>query len=163
MSDATATPDKFIALFNWSNLPTVAAVSAAELLQTANVPAVVLLIAFILVIVILDFILPGLVPKWVIFAPVFIPIFASLGVAPQTLLAAYRVGDSPVNIITPLMVYLPFMVTVAQRYKKDAGIGTIIALMLPYTIWILITWTVLYLAWFLLGIPWGPGAPVHMP
>lgn len=154
---------QFIALFNWSHLPTVAAVSAAELLQQANVPAIVLLIAFILVIVILDFILPGLVPKWVIFAPVFIPIFASLGVAPQTLLAAYRVGDSPINIITPLMVYLPFMVTVAQRYKKDAGIGTIIALMIPYTVWILITWTALYLAWFLLGIPWGPGAPVHMP
>lgn len=154
---------QFIALFNWSNLPTVAAVSAAELLQQANVPAVVLLVAFILVIVLLDFILPGLVPKWVIFAPVFIPIFASLDVAPQTLLAAYRVGDSPVNVLTPLMVYLPFMVTVAQRYKKDAGIGTIIALMIPYAVAILLAWTVLFVAWFLLGIPWGPDAPVHFP
>jgi aminobenzoyl-glutamate transport protein len=153
---------QFIALFNWTNLPTVAAVSAAELLQKANVPAVVLLLGFILVIVVLDFILPGLVPKWVIFAPVFIPIFASLDVAPQTLLAAYRVADSPINVLTPLMVYLPFMVTVAQRYKKDAGIGTIIALMVPYTMWILITWVALYVAWFLLGIPWGPGAPVHI-
>ncbi|TDE95965.1 AbgT family transporter [Occultella glacieicola] len=153
---------QFIALFNWSNLPTVAAVSAAELLETADVPALVLLLAFILVIVILDFILPGLVPKWVIFAPVFIPIFASLDVAPQTLLAAYRVGDSPVNVLTPLMVYLPFMVTVAQRYKKDAGIGTIIALMIPYAVAVLVTWTVLFAAWFLLGIPWGPGAPVDM-
>ena len=154
---------QFIALFNWTNLPTVAAVSAAELLQQASVPAWVLLIAFIIVIVILDVILPGLVPKWVIFAPVFIPIFASLGVAPQTLLAAYRVGDSPMNVLTPLMVYLPFMVTVAQRYKKDAGIGTIIALMVPYTMWVLISWTALYLLWFFLGIPWGPGAPVHLP
>jgi aminobenzoyl-glutamate transport protein len=153
---------QFIALFNWTNLPTVAAVSAAELLQTANVPAVVLLLGFIVVIVVLDFILPGLVPKWVIFAPVFIPIFASLDVAPQTLLAAYRVADSPINVLTPLMVYLPFMVTVAQKYKKDAGIGTIIALMVPYTMWILITWVALYVAWFLLGIPWGPGAPVHI-
>lgn len=154
---------QFIAVFNWTNLPTVAAVSAAELLQKANVPAIVLLVAFILVIVLLDFILPGLVPKWVIFAPVFIPIFASLDVAPQTLLAAYRVGDSPVNVLTPLMVYLPFMVTVAQRYKKDAGIGTIIALMLPYSIWILLSWTALFVAWFLLGIPWGPGSPVSIP
>ncbi|MEV4666304.1 AbgT family transporter [Microbacterium sp. LWO12-1.2] len=153
---------QFIALFNWTNLPTVAAVSAAELLQQANVPAIVLLLAFILVIVILDFILPGLVPKWVIFAPVFIPIFASLDVAPQTLLAAYRVGDSPVNVLTPLMVYLPFMVTVAQRYKKDAGIGTIIALMIPYAMWMLISWVALYVVWFLLGIPWGPGSPVDM-
>jgi aminobenzoyl-glutamate transport protein len=153
---------QFIALFNWTNLPTVAAVSAAELLKQANVPAIVLLIAFIFVIVVLDFILPGLVPKWVIFAPVFIPIFASLGIAPQTLLAAYRVGDSPVNVLTPLMVYLPFMVTVAQRYKKDAGIGTIISLMLPYTIAILLAWIALYAAWFGLGIPWGPGAPVGL-
>lgn len=153
---------QFIALFNWTNLPTVAAVSAAELLQQANVPAVVLLIGFIVVIVVLDFILPGLVPKWVIFAPVFIPIFASLDVAPQTLLAAYRVADSPINVLTPLMVYLPFMVTVAQRYRKDAGIGTIIALMVPYTVWILITWVALFVAWFLLGIPWGPGAPVNI-
>jgi aminobenzoyl-glutamate transport protein len=153
---------QFIALFNWSNLPTVAAISAAELLQQANVPAVVLLLGFIVVIVVLDVILPGLVPKWVIFAPVFIPIFASLGVAPQTLLAAYRVADSPINVLTPLMVYLPFMVTVAQRYKKDAGIGTIIALMVPYTIWILLAWVVLFVVWFLLGIPWGPGSPVHI-
>lgn len=152
---------QFIALFNWSNLPTVAAISAAEFLKSASVPAIVLLVAFILVIVILDFILPGLVPKWVIFAPVFIPIFASLHVAPQTLLAAYRVGDSPINVLTPLMVYLPFMVTVAQRYKKDAGIGTVIALMIPYTVAILVSWTLLFIAWFLLGIPWGPGSPVQ--
>ena len=153
---------QFIALFNWTNLPTVAAVSAAELLEQASVPAIVLLLSFIVVIVILDFILPGLVPKWVIFAPVFIPIFASLDVAPQTLLAAYRVGDSPVNVLTPLMVYLPFMVTVAQRYKKEAGIGTIIALMIPYAVWMLLSWTALYVIWFLLGIPWGPGSPVDM-
>ncbi|GLC85427.1 AbgT family transporter [Microbacterium arabinogalactanolyticum] len=153
---------QFIALFNWTNLPTVAAVSAAELLEQANVPAIVLLLAFIVVILILDFILPGLVPKWVIFAPVFIPIFAALDVAPQTLLAAYRVGDSPVNVLTPLMVYLPFMVTVAQRYKKDAGIGTIIALMIPYAMWMLLSWVALYVVWFLIGIPWGPASPVQI-
>lgn len=153
---------QFIALFNWTNLPVVAAVSAAELLEQANVPAIVLLLIFILVIVVLDFILPGLVPKWVIFAPVFIPIFASLDVAPQTLLAAYRVGDSPVNVLTPLMVYLPFMVTVAQRYKKDAGIGTIIALMIPYALWMLLAWVALFIVWFLIGIPWGPDSPVQI-
>lgn len=151
---------QFIALFNWTNIPVVAAVNAAELLQQAQVPAVVLLVAFVLVIAILDIILPGLVPKWVIFAPIFIPIFASLDIAPQTLLAAYRVGDSPFNVITPLMVYLPFIVTIAQKYKKDAGIGTIIALMVPYAVAILVSWTVIYVAWFLLGIPWGPGSPV---
>jgi len=153
---------QFIALFNWTNLPTVAAVEAAQLLERISVPAVVLLVLFILVIFVLDIILPGVVPKWAIFAPVFVPIFSALGVAPQTLLAAYRIGDSPMNVLTPLMVYLPFIVTVAQRYKKDAGIGTIIALMLPYTVWILVTWIVIFVAWFLLGIPWGPGAPVSL-
>ena len=102
---------QFIALFSWSNLPTVAAVEVAHILENANVPAVILLVLFILVIVVLDIILPGVVPKWAIFAPIFVPIFAQLGVAPQTLLAAYRVGDSPMNVLTPLMVYLPFIVT----------------------------------------------------
>ncbi|WP_275425702.1 AbgT family transporter [Arthrobacter alpinus] len=153
---------QFIALFNWTNLPTIAAVEAAQLLERASIPAVLLLIAFILVIFLLDIILPGLVPKWAIFAPIFLPIFASLDVAPQTLLAAYRVGDSPMNVLTPLMVYMPFIVTIAQRYKKDAGIGTVIALMIPYALWILVAWIGIFGAWFLLGIPWGPGAPVNM-
>jgi aminobenzoyl-glutamate transport protein len=91
---------------------------------------------------------------------VFIPIFVRLGVAPQTVLAAYRVGDSPVNVITPLMVYLPFIVTVAQRYKKDAGLGTVISLMIPYALVIAIAWIALFVAWFLLDIPLGPGYPV---
>ena len=153
---------QFIALFNWTNLPTVAAVEAAHLLEQASVPAIVLMVAFILVILVLDIILPGLIPKWAIFAPVFIPIFASLDVAPQTLLAAYRVGDSPMNVVTPLMVYLPFIVTIAQRYVKKSGLGTVISLMLPYTVIVLVTWTALYVIWFLLGIPWGPDAPVSI-
>src|SRR5690606_26141421 len=102
-------------------------------------------------------IMPGSVPKWAIFAPVFIPIFIRLGVAPQTVLAAYRVGDSPLNVVTPLMVYLPFVVTVAQRYQKNAGLGTIVALMLPYSLAILVAWLLFFIVWFLLGIPLGPG------
>lgn len=151
---------QFIALFSWSNLPTVAAVEVAQVLEQISMPAIILLVVFILVIVVLDIILPGVVPKWAIFAPIFVPIFVQLGVAPQTLLAAYRVGDSPMNVLTPLMVYLPFIVTIAQRYKRDAGIGTVIALMIPYTVWILVAWTALFVAWFAIGIPWGPGAPV---
>ncbi|MEA5053636.1 MAG: AbgT family transporter, partial [Propionicimonas sp.] len=134
-----------------------------ELLEQANIGAIPLLIGFILVIVLLDFIMPGSLPKWAIFAPIFVPLFMRLGVAPQTLLAAYRVADSPVNALTPLMVYLPFIVTVAQRYQKKAGIGTVVALMLPYSGIILVAWTVLFVAWFLLGIPLGPGYPPSVP
>ena len=99
--------------------------------RAAGIGALPLLIGMIVVILVLDLIMPGLVPKWAIFAPIFVPLFIQLGIPPQTVLAAYRVGDSPLNVVTPLMVYLPFIVTIAQRYQKDAGIGTIIALMLP--------------------------------
>ncbi len=151
---------QFIAFFNYTNLPRVAAVEMAHLLERANIGALALLIGFILVIVVLDIILPGVVPKWAIFAPVFIPIFTRLGVTPQTVLAAYRVGDSPMNVVTPLMVYLPFIVTIAQRYKRDAGIGTVIALMLPFVAIILIAWILLFVLWFVLGVPVGPGYPI---
>jgi para-aminobenzoyl-glutamate transporter family len=153
---------QFIAYFNFSNMPTVAAVKMADFLEARDVGALWLLIGFIIVIVILDLIMPGSLPKWAIFAPIFVPLFLRLDVAPQTVLAAYRLGDSPANVITPLMVYLPFIVLVAQRYKKDAGIGTIISLMIPYTFIVLVTWMVFFVAWYLLGIPMGPGYPTQL-
>jgi aminobenzoyl-glutamate transport protein len=85
-----------------------------------------------------------------------------LGVAPQTVLAAYRIGDSPFNVITPMMVYLPFIVLTAQRYQKDAGLGTIISLMIPYTVVVLITWVLFFVIWYVIGIPLGPGYPVEI-
>jgi aminobenzoyl-glutamate transport protein len=153
---------QFIAFFNYTNIPRVAAVELAHLLERAGWGALPLLIGFIVVIIVLDVIIPGVVPKWAIFAPVFIPIFLRLGVAPQTVLAAYRVGDSPMNVVTPLMVYLPFVVTVAQRYQKKAGIGTIIALMLPYVVAVAVSWIVLFAIWWLLGLPVGPGFPIEL-
>jgi aminobenzoyl-glutamate transport protein len=153
---------QFIAYFNYSNMPTVISVAMADVLEQANIGPVWLLVGFVIVIAILDIIIPGLLPKWAIFAPVFIPLFIRLGVAPQTLLAAYRLGDSPMNVITPLMVYLPFIVLVAQRYKKTAGLGTIIAMMIPYSFIVLGAWLLFFIAWFLLGIPLGPGYPVSL-
>jgi aminobenzoyl-glutamate transport protein len=153
---------QFIAYFNFSNLPSVLAISLAASLESAGIGALPLLIGMILIIMALDIIMPGIIPKWAIFAPIFVPLFIQLGVPPQTGLAAYRVADSPFNVITPLMVYLPFMVTVAQRYQKESGIGTIIALMLPYTLIMAAVWTLLFIVWFLLGIPLGPGYPVQL-
>ncbi len=153
---------QFIAYFNYTNIPTVTAIWMAELLEQANIGALPLLIGFILVIMLLDIIIPGVVPKWAIFAPVFIPIFTRLGTTPQTVLAAYRIGDSPMNVITPLMVYLPFIITVAQGYDKKTGLGTIIAVMLPYTLVIAVAWILLFIVWFVLGIPLGPGYPVGL-
>jgi para-aminobenzoyl-glutamate transporter family len=154
---------QFIAYFNYTNMATVAAVSLSEPLEKANVDAIWLLIGFIIVTLIIDIIIPGVIPKWAIFAPVFVPLFLRLGVAPQTVLAAYRVGDSPVNVVTPLMVYLPFIVLLAQRYRKSAGVGTVVALMVPYTLIIAVAWIIFFVVWYLLGIPLGPGAPVELP
>jgi aminobenzoyl-glutamate transport protein len=112
--------------------------------------------------VLLDFIMPGALAKWAIFAPIFVPLFIRLGVAPQTVFAAYRVGDSPVNTLTPLMVYFPVIVAFAQRYQKDAGVGTLVALMIPYALVILVTWLILLILWYVLGIPLGPGYSVSI-
>ena len=112
---------QFIAYFNYSNLPSVLAIALAEWLQSAGIGALPLLIGMIVIILFLDVIIPGVIPKWAIFAPIFVPLFVQLGIPPQTGLAAYRVADSPLNVVTPLMVYLPFMVTIAQRYQKDVG------------------------------------------
>ncbi len=152
---------QFIAYFNYSNMATIAAVKLSDVLERANIGAVWLLIGLVVVTLILDIIIPGVIPKWAIFAPVFIPLFLRLNIAPQTVLAAYRVGDSPVNVITPLMVYLPLIVLITQRYKKQAGVGTVVSLMLPYTVIVAVLWTLFFVAWYLLGIPLGPGAPVH--
>lgn len=153
---------QFIAFFNFSNMPTVAAVKMADFLESVDVGPLWLLLGFIVVIMILDLIIPGSLPKWAIFAPIFVPLFLRLDVAPQTVLAAYRLGDSPVNVITPLMVYLPFIVLVGQRYKKDVGIGTIISLMIPYTVIVTITWVALFVVWYFVGLPLGPGYPVKL-
>jgi aminobenzoyl-glutamate transport protein len=152
---------QFIAYFNYSNLPSVLAIALAEWLQSAGIGALPLLLGMIVIILFLDVIIPGVIPKWAIFAPIFVPLFVQLGIPPQTGLAAYRVADSPLNVVTPLMVYLPFMVTIAQRYQKESGIGTIIALMLPYVITIAIVWILLFVLWFVLGLPLGPGYPVQ--
>ena len=109
-----------------------------------------------LVIFLIDMLLTGAVAKWAIFAPVFIPLFMRLGGDPDLVLAGYRVGDSPGNMITPLNVYLGVMVGFAGKYVKDAGIGTIVSLMLPYTVVLLVLWTALLVAWYLLGLPLGP-------
>jgi aminobenzoyl-glutamate transport protein len=153
---------QFIAYFNYSRIPNVIAVALAEGLGNAGIGAIPLLIGFVLVIVLLDFIMPGTLAKWAIFAPIFVPLFVRLGVPAQTLFAAYRVGDSPVNTLTPLMVYFPVIVTFAQRYQKKAGVGTIVALMIPYAAVILVAWLILLLLWFILGIPVGPGYPVRL-
>lgn len=152
---------QFIAYFNYSNIPAVLATALAGWLGEAGIPTIPLLIGFVLVIVLLDFIMPGSLPKWAIFAPIFVPLFIQLGVPAQTVFAAYRVGDSPINTLTPLMVYFPVIVAFAQRYQKNTGVGSLVALMLPIAATVLVVWLIIFILWFLAGIPLGPGYPVR--
>jgi aminobenzoyl-glutamate transport protein len=103
--------------------------------------------------------MPQAIAKWALLAPIFIPLFLRLGIEPQSVLAAYRVADSPMNIFTPIMAYFPLIVVFAARYDRNSGIGTVIALMLPYFLIMTVVWIVFFILWYVLGIPMGPGAP----
>jgi aminobenzoyl-glutamate transport protein len=131
------------------------AVTMADALKSANIGSLWLLLAFIVVVTILNLFFTPAIAKWAIFAPVFVPLFVQLAVDPSAVLAAYRVGDSPTNAITPLNAYFALVVGFAQKYDKNAGVGTVVALMLPYVIWITLIWMILFVAWYLFGLPWG--------
>ncbi|MFO0872362.1 MAG: AbgT family transporter [Phycisphaerales bacterium] len=148
---------QFIAYFNYSNIGTIMAVRMADVLQGASIPPLALLLGFIVVVAILDLLITGAIAKWALFAPIFVPLLMKLGVAPEAVLAAYRVADSPINMITPLNAYFALVVVFAQKYDKNAGVGTIVALMLPYVAGIFVAWTALFVAWQVLGLPWGIG------
>ena len=150
---------QFIAYFNFTRTwPRWLAVKLGDVLEDLDIGAVWLLIGFIIVTMVVDLIIPAAIAKWAILAPIFIPLFIRLDVAPQTVLAAYRVGDSPPNVVTPLMAYFPLIVVFVKRYHKDAGIGTVVSLMLPYVV-ILVgrCGPRSSSAWYLLGHPARPG------
>jgi len=153
---------QFIAYFNYSNLGTIVAVNMADALEAANLSTVWLIVGLIAMTAVIDIFIGGVVPKWAIFAPVFVPLFIQLGISPDLAMAAYRVGDSPVNVATPLMPYFALIVIFAERYRRKVGVGSIISLMLPYTVALLITWSALLVVWYLLGIPLGPGGSIYL-
>ncbi len=146
---------QFLAFFTYSNMATLAAVNLGDALESAGLSGLTLLLGFILAIVLLDLIMTGAVPKWAIFAPVFVPLLMRLDVDPEAVLAAYRVADGPINAISPLNAYFALIVSFAQKYDPKAGVGTVIALMLPYVLVVLVLWVLLFIAWHLLGLPWG--------
>jgi aminobenzoyl-glutamate transport protein len=148
---------QFVAYFNYSNIGTILAVNLANLLKQANLGPVPLLFGFIVIGFILCFPLPNILPKWAIMAPIFVPLFMKLGIGPEVVLAAYRVSDSPPNVINPLLPHFALVIGFAQAYEKKAGVGTIVAIMLPYTAITLVAWMIIFFAWYLLGLPFGPG------
>ncbi|MCZ2258520.1 AbgT family transporter [Sporosarcina sp. G11-34] len=148
---------QFVALFNYTNLGTLIAVKGADFLQAINLDGAPLLVALIVITAIINLFIAADSAKWAIMAPVFVPMFMQMGIAPEVTQVAYRIGDSSTNIISPLMPFFPLVVAFAQRYGKENGVGTVISLMLPFSIIILICWVIFFAVWYMLGIPVGPG------
>lgn len=153
---------QFINYFNYSKLGTVLAISGADLLKSSGISGPVLMIIFVVFVSLLNLLMGSASAKWTILAPVFVPMFMLLGYSPELTQMAYRIGDSCTNLITPLMSYFAMVVVFARKYDEKAGIGTLIATMIPYSICFLIGWSVLLVIWMVLGLPLGPGAPIMM-
>lgn len=153
---------QFTAFFNWSNIGSVMAVSGANLLNDIGLTGPLLLVGFILICAFVNLMLGSASAQWAITAPIFVPMLMLTGYAPEMIQAAYRIGDSSTNIITPMMSYFGLIMAVAIRYKKDTGVGTLMSLMIPYSLLFLVGWTVLFCVWvFALGLPVGPGAATY--
>ncbi|MCP3916669.1 MAG: AbgT family transporter [bacterium] len=153
---------QFVAYFGWTNLGSITAVLGADFLQTIGLTGPLVFVPFILMCCFVNLMLGSASAQWAITAPIFVPMLMLTGYAPEVIQAAYRIGDSTTNIITPMMSYFGLILAFASRYDKDLGIGTIVATMIPYSIAFLAGWMVLFYLWvFGLGLPVGPDAPTY--
>jgi aminobenzoyl-glutamate transport protein len=155
---------QFVAYFNYSGLGQILAVLGADLLIALNLDNPAVFFPFILMCAFVNLMLGSASAQWAATAPIFVPMLMTIGYSPEVIQAAYRIGDSSTNIITPMMSYFGLILAVATRYKRDLGIGTMVSLMLPYSIFFLLGWTAFFYLWvFVIGLPVGPGAPLHYP
>jgi aminobenzoyl-glutamate transport protein len=148
---------QFVAYFDWTNLGLIFAVKGAETLQSSGIQGVPVLIAFIFLTAVVNLFMGSASAKWALMAPVFVPMLMLNGIAPDITQCAYRVGDSCTNIISPMMSYFALIIAFFQRYDPKAGIGTLVATMLPYTIVFILAWSVFFAVWVQFGWPLGPG------
>ena len=154
---------QFVAFFNWTNLGLVVAVEGAAVLKASGLGPIPLMIAFVILSATINLAMGSASAKWAIMAPVFIPMFMLLGYSPELTQVTYRIGDSVTNVISPMMSYFALIVAFIQRYDPRAGMGTLVATMLPYSAVFFLVWTALLIVWTLVGLPLGPGAPMRLP
>jgi len=147
---------QFVSLFSWSNLGAVLAVNGADVLQGLQLPMLLNVVLFVLMAASINLVVGSASAKWAVLAPIFIPMLMLNGISPEVTQTAYRIGDSSTNIITPLMPYFPLVVALMQRYVKNVGVGTLLALMLPYSLAFLVVWSLLLALWVGVGWPLGP-------
>jgi aminobenzoyl-glutamate transport protein len=151
---------QFVAWFNWTKLGLIVAVNGADLLGSLGLGPIPLLAGFVVLTAALNLFMGSASAKWAIMAPIFVPMFMLLGTSPELTQAAYRIGDSCTNIVSPMMSYFALIVAFFERYDPKAGIGTLIATMLPYSVIFLISWTIMLAIWVGLELPLGPGGPL---
>lgn len=151
----------FVAMFNWSRLGPIIAIDGAIVLKDFGLSAPFLLVSVLLLSSVLDLFIGSASAKWSALAPVVVPMFMLLGISPEMTTAAYRMGDSYTNIMTPLMSYFPLILTFARRWDKDVGVGTLLSLMLPYALCFMVAGITMTILWVALDLPLGPGAQVH--
>jgi aminobenzoyl-glutamate transport protein len=153
---------QFVAFFGWTNLGQILAVTGAEFLQNIGLTGPLVFVGFILVSGFVNLMLGSASAQWAVTAPIFVPMLMLTGYSPEVIQAAYRIGDSVTNIITPMMSYFGLILAFAERYIKNLGIGTVISMMLPYSMLFLFGWMLLFYIWvFFLGLPVGPEAPTY--
>jgi len=153
---------QFVAFFGWTNLGAITAVTGADFLRTIGLTGPLVFVPFILMCGFINLMLGSASAQWAVTAPIFVPMLMLLGYSPEVIQAAYRIGDSTTNVITPMMSYFGLILAFATRYVKDAGVGTMIAMMLPYSVAFMGGWMLLFFAWvFLAGMPVGPTTPTY--
>ncbi len=151
----------FVAMFNWSRIGPIIAINGAEALQAMALPAALLLVCVLLLSSFLDLFIGSASAKWSALSPVVVPMFMLLGISPEMTTAAYRMGDSYTNIMTPLMSYFPLILAFSRRWDGTMGVGSLLALMLPYALCFMAVGIGMTVGWVLLDLPLGPGAQVH--
>ncbi len=151
---------QFVAYFQHSGLGEMLAITGGQALARAALPGPLLVSAFVAVVVVANLFIGSMSAKYAFFAPVFVPMFMQVGISPELTQAAYRVGDSVSNVITPLNPYVVIVLVFMRQYVPRAGIGTLVALMLPYTLVFFVAWTLLLAVWMSLGLELGAAGPL---
>ena len=153
---------QFVAWFGWTNLGLITAIGGSQFLAAIDPGTLPLLLIFVVLAAFINLLIGSATAKWAIMGPVFVPMLYLLGISPEATQMAYRIGDSVTNIITPLMPYFALVLAFAQRYDKRAGLGTLIATMIPYSVALLLAWSALLTVWVVFDLPLGPGAPISL-
>ena len=153
---------QFVAFFGWTNIGAISAVAGADFLQSTGMTGPLVFFFFILMCAVINLSLGSASAQWAVTAPIFVPMLMLIGYSPEVIQAAYRIGDSTTNIITPMMSYFGLILAWAARYDRNIGVGTLIAMMLPYTIFFIVFWSGFFVLWtFVFNLPVGPGSPTY--